>query len=274
MSFAPINGIDLYFETKGAGKSLLLLHAGVADSRMWDNQFDEFSKSHFVIRCDLRGFGKSENRADRFSHYEDIAALLNYLDVQSVSLIGASFGGYVALDFVLTNPEMVTALILVAPAVGGYEFKSEEMLEFFAAEERALEHRDVEKATELNLKMWINGFGRQEGDINPQVREQVRAMQLNIFSRPEIPDVEELELTPPAVQQLEKIAAPTLVIVGDKDAAEFQTISNLIARKVQFSQHILMKEVAHLPSMEKPGKFNQLVLDFLGKYSGNEVKYG
>ena len=90
MSFAPINGTELYYETKGAGKPFLLLHAGVANSCMWDNQFDEFSKSHFVIRCDLRGFGRSENTAGSFAHYEDVAALLKYLGVETVSVIGAS----------------------------------------------------------------------------------------------------------------------------------------------------------------------------------------
>lgn len=201
MSFAPVNGTDLYFETKGVGKPLLLLHAGVADNRMWNAQFDAFSKSYFFIRCDLRGFGKSDNTAGRFAHYEDIAALLKYLNIEAVHVIGASFGGYVALDFVLAYPEMVTALILAAPALGGYEFKSKEMLKFFAAENEALEQGDLEKATELNLKMWVDGFGRSKDRVNLQVREQVRVMQSDIFSKPEIPDVEEKELTPPAIEQ-------------------------------------------------------------------------
>lgn len=117
IGFASINGINMYFETKGEGKPLLLLHAGVADSRMWDNQFEEFSTTHFMIRCDLRGFGQSGKSSGRFAHYEDIAALLQYLNVEPVSVIGSSFGGYVAIDFVLAYPEMVTALILAAPAL-------------------------------------------------------------------------------------------------------------------------------------------------------------
>jgi len=263
MSFAPVNGIDMYFATKGPGKPILLLHAGVADSRMWNEQFDEFSKSHFVIRCDLRGFGKTEHAAGSFANYEDVAALLNYLYVESVSLLGASFGGYVAFDFVLAYPEMVTALILAAPDLGGYEFKSKEMLDFFAAEEEASEQGDLEKATELNLKMWVDGFDREKDEINSQVCEQIKAMQLDIFSRPEIPGVEEMKLTPPAIERLDNISVPTLVIVGDKDAAEFQSISNLIARKVHNSKLTIMQGGAHLLSMEKPNEFNQMVLDFL-----------
>lgn len=262
--FASINGIDLYFETKGTGQPLLLLHAGVADSRMWDKQFELFSQTHQVIRCDLRGFGQSRNSPGLFAHYEDIAALLKYLKIEAVSLVGASFGGYVALDFVSAYPEKVTALVLVAPALGGYEFKSTEMLDFFAAEEAALAQGDIAAATELNLKMWVDGFQRDEAEVSAQVREQVKRMQLNIFAQPDVAETEEKELILPAIDQLEKIAVPTLVINGDKDVAEFQSLSSLIAEKIGPSRHVIIPGAAHLPSLEKPEEFNRIVLEFLG----------
>lgn len=261
--FASINGIEMYFETKGEGKPLLLLHAGVADSRMWDSQFEEFSKTHVVIRCDLRGFGQSGQSAGLFAHYEDIAALLEYLKVEQVGIMGASFGGSVALDFGLTYPQKVTALVLAAPALGGYEFESAEMLEFFRAEAEALERGDVVTATEVNLHMWVDGFQRSPGEVSAGIREQVREMQLNIFSQPEVAGVTEKELAPLAIDRLENIVMPTLVIVGDKDAAEFQALSRLIAEKVQHGRQVVMSGTAHLPSLEKPAEFNRLVRHFL-----------
>ncbi len=253
----------MYFETKGDGQPLLLLHAGVADSRMWDRQFAAFSTTHFVIRCDLRGFGQTGKSTGSFAHYEDIAALLQYLKVGPVGVIASSFGDYVALDFVLTYPEMVTALVLAAPALGGYEFESAEMLEFFAAEAEALARGDVAAATELNLKMWVDGFNRRPEAVSDEIRQQVREMQLNIFSQPEVADVVEKELAPPAIEQLPKIMMPTLVIVGDNDAGEFQTISKLIARNVENGWHEVLSGAAHLPNMQKPEEFNRLVFDFL-----------
>lgn len=261
--FASVNGIKIYFETTGEGQPLLLLHAGVADSRMWDRQFEAFSTTHLVIRCDLRGFGQSGKSSGSFAHYEDIAALLKYLNVEPVRVVGSSFGGYVAIDFALACPEMVTGLVLAAPALGGYEFESAEMLEFFAAEEEALARGDLAAATELNLKMWVEGFNRQPEAVSDEIRERVREMQFNIFSQPEIADVIEKELAPPAIDQLHKIMVPTLVIVGDKDVAEFQTISTLIAQKVENARHEVISGAAHLPNMEKPEEFNRLVLDFL-----------
>jgi pimeloyl-ACP methyl ester carboxylesterase len=263
--FASINGIDLYFETKGRGQPLLLLHAGVADSRMWDSQFELLCQTHQVIRCDLRGFGQSGKAPGLFAYYEDIAALLKCLKIDTVGLIGASFGGYVALDFVLAHPEMVTNLILAAPALGGYEFKSAEMLDFFAAEEAALARGDVAAATEINLKMWVDGLQR-DGDagVSGQVREQVRQMQLNTFSQPDVADTGEKELAPPAIDQLEKIDVPTLVISGDRDVAEFQHLASLIAERIEHSRHVIIPGAGHLLSMEKPAEFNRIVLEFLG----------
>jgi pimeloyl-ACP methyl ester carboxylesterase len=147
--------------------------------------------------------------------------------------------------------------------LGGYEFESAAMVDFFAAEEAALGRGDLGAATELNLKMWVDGFQRGEGEVNGQVREQVKTMQLNIFSQPDVAGMEAKELIPSAIEQLETIDVPTLVIIGDKDVAEFQSLSTLIAEKIEGSRHVIMPGTAHLPSMEKPEEFNQIVMAFL-----------
>jgi pimeloyl-ACP methyl ester carboxylesterase len=88
-------------------------------------------------------------------------------------------------------------------------------------------------------------------------------MQMNIFSQPQPADVTEKELEPPATVRLSTVVIPTLVVAGDKDAAEFQTISKLIARSVQHGRLVGMPGTAHLVSMERPAEFNRLVRDFL-----------
>ena len=181
VAFAPINGTDMYFEIQGTGKPLLFLHAGVGDMRMWDQQFDVFAHTHQVIRCDLRGFGQTLLKPSSFTHYEDVAALLHTLQVAPAVIIGASFGAAVALDVALAYPTLVTALILADPAVGGYTFTSSAMLTFFDQEEAALNQGDIHTATEINLKMWVDGWNRLPAQVNPSVREQVRIMQDNIF---------------------------------------------------------------------------------------------
>jgi 3-oxoadipate enol-lactonase len=266
--FAPINGIRMYYETAGAGKPLLLLHAGVADSRMWNAQFELFSQTHRVIRCDLRGFGRTFKASGEYAHYDDIAALFDYLELNRATVVGASFGGFVAVDFALSHPEMVDRLILAAPALGGYTFESTEVLEYFVREEAALTRRDWAIAVELTLRMWVDGFGRPPGPVLRDIRDLVRTMVLDIYTQPAVEDAHESELTPPAAARLKEISVPTLTLVGDYDAPEFRALAKLIAEKIPNARHHVVHGSAHLMNLEKPDEFNRVVLDFLLEADG------
>lgn len=261
--FAEAHGARVYYEVGGEGHPLLLLHAGLADSRMWDDQFGVCAQHHRVIRYDMRGFGKTVMPPGSFSHHEDAAGLLRFLGIEKAYILGVSFGGYVAINFVLAYPEMVDALILSAPNVSGYEPSSEEMRRFGAEEEQALDRGDLAIATELNLRMWVDGPNRTPDQVNPGVRERVREMQLHTFALPVPEEVEEQSLTPPAITRLAEIQVPTLIIVGDQDVLEFIKISDMMTAGVRNAKKIVIPGVAHLPSMEKPELFNRIVLDFL-----------
>lgn len=261
---AEINGAQLYYEVKGTGYPLLLVHAGVADSRMWEAQFDAFSKEYRVIRFDLRGFGRSNMPSGSFSNHEDVRDLLDFLEIETVYLLGISFGGMIALDFTLAYPGYVKALVLGAPSVSGAS-PSERIRQFWKAEDAALEMGDLEGATELNVKLWVNGPHRETDQVNAEVRELVREMQLNIFSK-EIPeDVEEIDLDPPAIERLEKIEVPVQVLVGELDLKEKLELADRLVKEMPDCKKVVIPDVAHMLNMEAPEKFNRSVLDFLSK---------
>jgi 3-oxoadipate enol-lactonase len=260
--FAEVNRARLYYEVAGEGRALLLLHAGVGDSRMWDDQFHMFAQHYNVIRYDLRGWGKSGLPPGIFSYHEDVAGLLKSLNVESAYVIGLSFGGRVAIDFTLAHPEMVDALVLSAPALGGYEF-SEEVQRFSTEEDNLFGRGDLAGATELNLRMWVDGPNRTPGQIDPDIRERVREMQLQAFTVPIPEDVEEQALTPSAIARLDEISVPTLIIVGDQDVADFLKIADILTAGITSAKKVVIPGVAHLPNMEKPQQFNRVVLGFL-----------
>ncbi len=260
--FAEVNGTRLYYEVRGAGHPLLLIHAGIADSRMWDDQFDMFAQHYTVIRYDMRGFGKSAIPPGPFSSHEDVAGLLEFLNVEKAYVIGLSFGGRVAIDLTLAHPEMVDALVLGAPHLSGYE-PSEQLKRYGAEEDDLFERGDLAAATELNLRMWVDGPHRTPDQVNPAVRERVREMQLHAFNVPVPEDVEEQPLIPPAITRLDEIQVPTLIIVGDQDVPDFLEISDIVAAGIRGARKVVITGTAHLPSMEKPEGFNQIVLDFL-----------
>ena len=116
----------LYYEVKGTGSApVVLLHDGLLDSRVWDEQIETFTRYHTVIRYDRRGYGRSEPPCTKFSDSEDLCHLLRSLGVRSAHLIGMSNGGRVALDFTLKHPSMVDSLVLVGSSLGGYRFSEE-----------------------------------------------------------------------------------------------------------------------------------------------------
>ena len=119
--FADLNGARFYYEVAGAGHPLVLLHAGICDSRMWDGQVAAFAQHYQVVRYDLRGFGQTASVDGSFAHHHDLLALLNHLGIEKTYLLGCSMGGSAALDFALEQPERVAALILVGSSPSGYK---------------------------------------------------------------------------------------------------------------------------------------------------------
>ncbi|MCP4357168.1 MAG: alpha/beta hydrolase, partial [Chloroflexi bacterium] len=202
--YAPVNGAQLYYEMTGEGMPLILLHAGVADGRMWDEQFTAFARQYRVIRFDYRGFGRSAMPPGKFCNYEDVASLLDYLGAAEAILVGISFGGLIAIDFALAYPERVLKLTLAAPSVSGAT-PSERIKQFWKAEDAAFERGDLDEAVELNLRLWVDGIYRQPDEVNTAVRQKVALMQREIFEMDIPDDIEEVGLEPVAYGRVSTI---------------------------------------------------------------------
>ncbi|GHO68741.1 hydrolase [Ktedonobacter sp. SOSP1-52] len=260
-------GAPLYYEFAGPERPvsdipILFMHAGVANCQMWDEQFAAFAPDYQLIRYDLRGFGKSAYPAKRFANHEDPSLLLGYLNITRAHVVACSFGGKVAIDFALTNPDSVASLTLVAPSVGG--LKSDEEIERFSEQEEALlEKGDVAGATELNMRMWVDGPKRSPQEVDPAVRQRVYEMQYQAFGV-EIPEGADLiNLDSPACERLREIAAPTLAVVGDLDLPSRFDIVSQLTEAMPNVQTLTLEGGAHMVTMEQPEAFNQALRAFL-----------
>jgi pimeloyl-ACP methyl ester carboxylesterase len=260
--FAEVNGASLYYEILGEGEPLVLLHAGIADRRMWDEQFGAFAERYRMVRYDRRGFGRSALVEDPYSHHDDLRGLLDHLGIERASFVGCSMGGGAVIDFALSNPERARALVLVGSAVSGVESNEtppEEWEELVAADEAG----DLERVSELEVRIWVDGPYRDPGAMDPAVRDLVREMNLIALQSEASGLGEEHPANPPAAERLGEIRAPTLVVVGALDRPEIVARSELLVYSIPHAQRILMDGTAHLPNMEKPGEFNRTVLKFL-----------
>ncbi|MGB9929734.1 MAG: alpha/beta fold hydrolase [Methanosarcina sp.] len=255
----------LYYEIKGKGHTLVLCHAGFLDSRMWNGQWEAFTKHYKVIRFDMRGFGRSDPVKDPIPRRQDLYLLLQKLGIKKMNLLGCSLGAELAIDFTLEHPEMVSSLILVNGTPGGFEMHGEppaqipEML-------KALEKGDLETVSELQLQLWVDGIFRKPEEVDPQVRQYAAEMNLiSVKNRTwatadaNPPD----PLNPPAVKRLAEIGIPTLILAGSLDHPEILRAADLLASQIKGAKKVVISGTAHVPNMEKPAEFNQLVLDFL-----------
>jgi 3-oxoadipate enol-lactonase len=263
--FAEVNGARLYYEAVGHGRTVVLVHAGIADNRMWDDQFALFAQLYRVIRFDLRGFSQSTMPPGPFAFHDDLYELLRQLSVEHAALIGVSLGGMTALDLALTHPELVEALVLVGSGIGGSEMtNSPEEAELFSRVEAAGEAGDFDTANDLEVHIWVDGPGRNPEAVNSSVRERVRAMNLSTFTRhDEFEQAQPQPLEPAASTRLSQIRVPTLVIVGDQDVSGIQANAERLGAEIPGARKAVIPNTAHVPNMERPKEFNQIVLEFL-----------
>ena len=134
--------MSVWYDVHGEGPAVVLVHAGIADSRMWEPQLDSFSESHTVVRVDLPGFGHSEIETNPVSYRGAIAEALDAAGVAQATVVGTSLGGRAALEFALDAPERVSALVLVGSGIDDHEW-SEQVEAYGAEEETALERGDA-----------------------------------------------------------------------------------------------------------------------------------
>ena len=120
--FARIEGDRIWYERTGEGFPVVLIHPGLWDARIWDDQFEAFSRHHDVVRYDLRGYGRSDRPAAPYSDLRDLRYLLGELGISRCALVGSASGAQLAVDFALAHPDVTEAIVAVAPGLSGYRW--------------------------------------------------------------------------------------------------------------------------------------------------------
>lgn len=250
--------MTLFHDMAGDGPStVVLLHSGVCDRRMWDAQFDALTAAgHRVVRCDLRGFGETPVDAAH-THCEDVRDLLDTLGIDRAAVVGSSFGGSVALQFAVRHPERVTALALLCTGMPGHE-PSAELRAWGAREDALIEAGELDEAVALNVDTWL---GPEAG---AEARERVREMQRRAF------DVQLLvpkEFYPVdsgvGAEDLAGIAVPALVVSGANDHPDFRGIAARLATLLPDARPVELEWAGHLPALERPEDTSALLIDYL-----------
>ncbi|MER7399382.1 alpha/beta fold hydrolase [Streptomyces sp. NPDC000151] len=262
---APVAGGELYYEAAGAGPAVVLLHEGMLDLTMWDEQFEWLARSGYrVIRYDARGHGRSSVVDGEYAHHEDLRALLAHLSIARATLVGHSHGARVALDSALAHPDAVAALVLAAPGISGRAFSDPFLLHHIREQVAAVSAPGgVTLFIEHFLRMWVDGPHREPTAVDTDLRERIR-----VTARATVRAHAEgmgrgTALEVGAADRLAEIGVPTLVMDGDLDSTDISANAHAIALAVPGARRARIPAAGHLVNLENAALFDRELAEFL-----------
>jgi pimeloyl-ACP methyl ester carboxylesterase len=245
---------------RGDGPPVVLLHAGVADRRVWHEVAPRLSGP--VIAYDRRGFGDTPPSPGPFTHLEDLLAVLDAAVDGPAWLVGNSMGGALALEAAVGAPDRVAGLVLIAPAVPGQPepdgFELDEATRRIVGPlEAAMEAGDVDEQLRLHAWLWLDGPAAPEGRVGGPARELAIAMNERVIRNAAPEDAGESDID--AWSRLGEIAVPTTVAWGDLDEPFGIETCRALLERIPGARAAPMEGVAHLPSLERPAEVADLI---------------
>lgn len=259
--FLEVGNASLYYEETGRGSPLVMIHGGLLDGRSWDLQVDAFGGDYRVVRYDTRHHGRSRSEPGEFCNFEDLRAVLVGLGIEKAVMVGSSLGARTAIDFAITYPDRVTALILVSPGASGFEHHSAAFAKHSQEFGRSFQG-GIDAAIEYFLRWTLDGPTRPSSAVDSSVRDKVRRMVKDSVVKQSPQNVLK-ELEPPAIGRFNEILAPTLVVVGEVDQPYIHELADMVATSAQNAEVAVIPDSAHMVNMEAPQAFNNAVRTFL-----------
>ncbi|MDI1284572.1 MAG: alpha/beta fold hydrolase [Reyranella sp.] len=242
------NGVKIHYEVHGSGPTLLLSHGYSSSCRMWDAQITALKDRYQVVVWDFRGHGESDYPTDAGLYSEaltvgDMQALLDTVGARKAIVAGLSLGGYMSLAFAASHPERVSALMLFDTGPG---FKKDEAREKWneTAAKRAADF-DVRGLAALNASDEVKLTRHRDATGLAGAARGMLAQQNDRV-----------------IQSLDKVAVPTLVLVGANDT-NFLAATDYMAAKIKGATKAVVPDAGHASNLHQPTHFNQAVEAFL-----------
>jgi 3-oxoadipate enol-lactonase len=264
MSFIPVDDIQLAYTDTGLGLPVVLLHGYPFNRSLWSEQVSALSSSFRVIAPDLRGLGESDassGAATMNRMAQDVALLLDHLEISRAVIGGLSMGGYVALAFYKQFPSRVRALILADTRAQADREEGKQTR--FQQAEKALAEGMASIADSMLPKL----LTPETVSKRPELVKRVRDMMLK--TKPEGAAGALLGMAERDDQTtlLSQISCPALILVGREDPITPVADSEKMHREIAGSRLVVLENAAHVSNLEQTEQFNEGLMRFLKQLS-------
>ncbi len=244
-------------DERGSGAALVLLHAGVADRRMWADLLDPLAGAGArVFAPDLPGFGEAE--PSPAPPWQDVLDTIDALEIERFVLAGNSFGALVAKRVALLAPERVAGLAMISPSPEE-ELPSSELLAVWEAEEAALEGEDLDAAVAIAVDAWtLPDAPAAQRELVAQM--QRRAYEVALEGNEPCYEPDPVAEDPEALARLE---VPVLITYGEHDMADFARIATALDATMPRARLEVIAGAGHLAPLERPDVVIELLAGLL-----------
>lgn len=260
MNKIAVNGVQLAYRDVGAGEPIVFLHAFPLNQTMWDEQVAALSRNYRVITFDWRGFGSSEAGEVEVTmnvFADDLAALLDGLQIERATICGLSMGGYAAFAFYRKYAHRVKALILAdTRASADTEEGKQGRYEMAELVRKSGAAALVEPMTPKLL-------GATSLQNNPALVERVQSMIRGAQAEGVARALQGMAQREEATDLLAQITCPTLIIVGNEDKLTPPSDAEKMSQTIPDAQLEVIATAGHLSNLEQSETFSRLVAAFL-----------
>ena len=264
------SGSRLWYEERGAGKPVVLIHGWCMSSAVWGLQMDGLSRSQRVIAIDLPGHGQSDATAEGFSLAgcaADLAGMFENLDLRDVLLVGWSLGSMIALESYALLKDRLSGMVLVAATP-----KFTQGVDFPCGLSQ-LEVEGMVRKVQRSLRRALDGFtGRMfsRGELDePALSATIQRM----LSQVPVPTTDvalqalEVLAGTDLRDRLNRIDLSTLVLCGDSDVICLPQASDFLARGIPSARQVMFAGCGHAPFLTHSRRFNACIEEFRGMVS-------
>ncbi len=260
IQFATANNARIAYEIAGQGEPIVFIHGVTLDMSMWNDQMPALTQQSTVVRYDARGFGQSSLPLEQYTHHDDLNALLDVLGFPSAHICGLSMGGGIALRFACTYPERVRSLIVVDSVLPGSPFSKET-----GDRLRAVYNAARENGLDAARESWLTHPLFEPAIERPEVAHRLSAMVGRYSGWHWLNHEPAVELVPPVAERLKQISVPTLVILGERDLADFHAYAHRMTEEIPGAELAVIPNAGHMANMEAPEAFNEVLVEFLSR---------